>query len=643
MLKKFDGNKILISIFAVLLSCFPGFGLRAKTTSPVTHEELLETIQRQSFQFFLSERNSNTGLIRDRANNFRKHQETTPASIAASGFALTAYGVGAKRNWIDYGSAQKMTLEILDFVLNHVEEKNGFFYHFLDPETGKRANKSEVSPIDTALFLAGALFAAEFYEDVRIRDLAIKIYERVDWPWMLNGGEMFSLSWSPESGFNKRRWDHYDESMILYLLAIGSPSHPVPASSWREISRPVGSYQGHRMIQMPPLFTHQYSHIWVDFRNINDGFADYFKNSVQASLANRAFAMDEARKFKSYGANSWGLTASDGPFGYKAYGAPPGWAFHDGTVSPSGCGSSIVFTPKESLDCLNYLYNNLKENIWGEYGFSSAFNLDKNWFSEYAIAIDQGDLILMIENYRSELIWKTMNRSSYLQTALKAVGFKEGSVDLPWPNPPTHKAAYLHAGIQIDGYLKDWPRTDLIKLDKSNKENGSIKDAADLSGEIRFGWNEYALFFAAEVTDNNLVAKKSGKNIWKDDCFELFVDPDGDGLFWNDSKDFQIGFTPNEKNDQVKVWSWFQNDSEESRNQIAAKGFVHGGGYLIEGAVKWNYLGMRPKVGDMIKAGPAIHDLDLDGSEAKLQWFFRNEDKLQRFNLGNISLEAAHG
>ncbi len=201
----------------------------------------------------------------------------------------------------------------------------------------------------------------------------MKIYDRIDWVWMLNGGETFALEWTPERGFSKLRWDHYNESMLLYLLALGSNTHPIPPSSWKAIHRPVGSYQGIRSIQQPPLFTHQYSHVWIDFRNKHDGMADYFQNSVNATRANRQFCIDQAAVYSTYGPNSWGLTASDGPGGYKAFGAPPGWAEHDGTIAPTGCAGSIVFTPEESIACLRHFYENV-ENLWGDYGFADAFN-----------------------------------------------------------------------------------------------------------------------------------------------------------------------------------------------------------------------------------------------------------------------------
>ncbi len=507
-------------------------------------------------------------------------------------------------------------------------------------ETGARSKGSELSPIDTALFLAGALFAAEYFNDLHLKDLAKKIYERIDFPWMMNKSDTLAMSWSPEQGFSKYRWDHYNESMILYLLAIGSSTHPIPAESWKAITRPVGSYKGYRLIQMPPLFTHQYSHIWIDFRDKNDGFADYFKNSVNATKANRAFAISEMVHFTSYGPDSWGLTASDGPFGYRAYGAPPGKAEHDGTLAPTACGGSIIFTPKESIACLRHFYEKRGEKIWGIYGFSDAFNLDKQWFSDQVIGIDQGALLLMIENYHSGLIWRVMKGIAEVNEAIKKVGFKPGTKEVPWPDPPTYQAFYIPGGIQVDGYLKDWPSgSETILLDRSSKEHGQIESDEDLRGEIRLAWDETALYFFAKVTDPDVVVRKSGKNIWLDDLVEIFIDPQGDGLFWNQTKDFQIGFRPHEDDDDVETWSWFQGGENPAEGRkVQAKGFVDTRGYSLEGMIRWDYLGVTPEPDSELRLSVAIHDIDRDRSEGKLHWFFRNEEEYLRFVLGKVIL-----
>lgn len=627
-----------ILTLCICLSLFP-VTLFAKI-APAAEEEFLELIQRKSFNFFIEERNPANGLVRDRANNSQKGATASPASIASVGFALTAYPVGVSRDWIDYGTARDMTLTTLRFFWEHAPHEHGFFYHFMDMQTGQRIKNSELSPIDTALFLAGVLFAAEYYEDPAIRDLAQKIYARVDWKWMLNGGKTFAMSWSPETRFQRHRWDHYNESMIMYLLAIGAPANSIPASSWKEIVRPVGSYAGYRTIKMGPLFTHQYSHVWVDFRHKNDGFADYFKNSIDAVLANRAFCMDQSSKYKSYGPNSWGLTASDGPGGYKAYGALPGHALHDGTIAPTGCGSSIVFTPEESLACLRNIYENV-DGIWGLYGFADAYNLDKKWVARDVIGIDQGTLLLMIENYRTQMIWKTMAKNNSIQQAMKEVGFKEGTIELPWPEPPLHEAAFLPQGLDLNGSLSDWPSGGTpIKLDAQNKEIGDFKNAADLGAEIRFGWNDEALFFYAKVNDESLIARKTGRNIWMDDLVEIYVDPEGDGLIWGNSKDMQLGFRPDAVPGKVSTWSWFgEGKDPQNESMIYAQHFADASGYIIEGAIRWEFLGVRPEADHVINISAAVHDSDKDNSDGKFQWFFRNENEEKRYVLGRVLLK----
>lgn len=612
----------------------------AKVIPDLSDEKLLDQIQQKAVDYFVVERSPKSGLIRDKVSNFQRSVGKAPASIAATGFGLAAYGVGVERGWLDQATAYRMTYQPLQFFLRLAAEEHGFFYHFLDMDTGERWGHSELSPIDTAFFLAGSLFAAEYFNEPPLRDLVRQIYERVDWPWMLHGGKTLALAWLPENGFEKRRWDHYNESMIMYLLAIGSPTHPIPASSWQAIRRPVGSYRGYRLIQMPPLFAHQYSHIWIDFRGKNDGFADYFQDSVNATLANRAFCIDQSSHYITYGPNVWGLTASEGPFGYRVYGAPPGWASHDGTIAPTGCGSAIVFTPEASLACLRSIYENYGDQLWGRYGLADAFNLDKNWVAQDVLGIDQGALLLMIENYRSGLIWKVMERSRPLMRAMKEVGFRPGTKELPWPDPPRYLAPYLAGGIQVDGYLKDWPHGERIVLDATSTEFGEVEDDKDLKGEIRFVWDRDALYFAASVTDQDVVVHNTARDIWRDDLFELYVDPQGDGLYWDGHEDFQIGFRPHRKNDAVEVWSWFQGgDNPSEEGMILAAGYVHETGYVIEGAIRWHYFDLLPEGGQILNLSVALHDIDRDHSEGKLQWFFRNEEEFQRFVLGQVVLE----
>jgi len=613
------------------------------TAAPIApaDDALLDEIQEASFRFFDKEVSLHNGLVRDSASNKEEGGGNAAASIAGTGFALTAYPVAVERGWMSRAKAYALTVRTLEFLLERAPEHKGFFYHFLNFETGERVNRSELSPIDTALLLAGALFAAEYYDDAKVRDLVERIYARVDFPWMMNQGRFLALSWAPETGFSKSRWDHFDESLLLYVFAIGSPTHPISAEAWHAIARPAGSYRDYRVIQMPPLFTHQYPQIWLDLRDKNDGQADYFQNSVNATLANRAFCIDQASKFTGYGPTQWGLSASEGPSGYKAYGAPPGWTVsHDGTVAPTACGSSIVFTPVEAIACLRNFRENYGDTMWGRYGLSDAMNSGKNWFSDKVLAIDQGPLVLMIENYRTGLIWKTMGRSAPVQKALEKIGFRKGTIALPWPDPPEYRAPYVPNGIRIDGLLKDWPQgRPIVMTPETSREFGNFEEAKDFKAEVRFAWDQEFLYFAAKVTDKEIVAKRRGKNIWRDDLFEIYVDPEGDGLIWGDARDYQLGFRPAYKDIEREVWSWFQfGEDPSSGGKVLLSSYADEKGYILEGALRWDFLGILPKDGEIVRLSPAVHEVSKKGGDAKLVWFFRNEEKFQRFVLGKVIL-----
>ncbi|MFA5167740.1 MAG: glucoamylase family protein [Candidatus Omnitrophota bacterium] len=641
MRKMFFYRSCPLFVTCHMLFFLVSYPVAAQEPSPVDHDSFLDEVQQSSFRYFKEQHHPHTGLVRDSAPNRSGVANNAPASIAGVGFALTAYPVAVERGWMSRTTAYALTVQTLEFFLHHARQHKGFFYHFLNFETGERASHSELSPIDTALFLAGALFAAEYYNDAKIRSLVRKIYERVDFPWMLNNGKTFALAWSPETGFNKARWDHFDESLLLYVLAIGSPIRPVSVESWREILRPVGSYRDYRLIQMPPLFTHQYPHVWLDLRGQNDGLADYFENSVNASRANRAFCIDQASKFAGYGPNLWGLSASDGPAGYRAYGAPPGWTvLHDGTVAPTACGSSIVFTPKESIACLENIRAYYSDAMWGPYGFSDAMNVGKGWFSDKVLAIDQGPLLLMIENYRTGLIWKFMAQSAPIRTALEKIGFRKGAWPLPWPEPPVYHAPYVSQAIRVDGLLKDWPPGGVIVMNsEKHKNSGDFDGPGGLRAEVRFAWNGEYLYFVAKVNDDDVVVKRAGKHIWRDDLFEIYVDPAGNGLFWNDPRDYQLGFRPGRDDKELTAWSWFQGGEDPlEKGMVLAKSYTDEKGYIIEGAIRWDFLGVTPEPGKEIRLSPAVHGTDRKGGDEKLVWFFRNEEKYQRFVLGKVVL-----
>ena len=307
--------------------------------------------------------------------------------------------------------------------------QHGWFYHFVNWKTGERAWNCEVSSVDTAWFLCGALFAGEYFGG-EPKTLADAIYRRVDFQWMLTDGgarpeaKTFSMGWKPESGFIKARWDSYSEHLALGILALGSPTHPAPAETWTGWKRNVGEYKGHKTFRCGPLFTHQYSQAFIDFRGRRDALGfDYFESARQATLANRDFCLEQGSRFKTYSSNVWGLSACDNPDGnYEAYGAPPGEARSDGTVSTWNMVASVVFAPDFVTSAANHMRAKFPQ-LWGRYGFSGAMNLDRNWFAPDVIGIDLGAALLMIENHRSEFVWREFMKVNVVQNGMKRAGF----------------------------------------------------------------------------------------------------------------------------------------------------------------------------------------------------------------------------
>ncbi len=397
----------------------------------LTNDEFLDRMSRAAFQYFWDAVDARTGIVKDRAGNLAPDPYTV-GSTGATGFGLAGLCIGAQRGWIGEPAARLRALTTLRFFLERAASPHGFFYHFLDLHTGERLWGSELSSIDTALLVAGALTAGRCFASTEVERLANALYERVDWNWMrTDGGALpqsltLSMGWTPEHGFLPNRWEYYSELMIMNLLALGSPTHPIPSESWNAWKRPEGEYAGHRCIEGGPLFMHQYSHAFVDFKGRKDRLGyNYFESSVQCTLANRQFTLDQKHRFKTYDENVWGLSASDTPAGgYDAYGAPPSaWARHDGTVNPSAPAGSIIFTPELSITALRTLYSRYGHRLWGRYGFSSAFNIDRQWWSRDAVGIDTGISLLMIENFRSGLIQRLFQSNAAIQKAMDQAGF----------------------------------------------------------------------------------------------------------------------------------------------------------------------------------------------------------------------------
>ena len=432
-------------------------------------DPLLADLEERTFHYFWDLADSRTGLIPDRW--------PTPSfsSIAAVGFGLTAYTIGAERGWVTREAARERVRQTLQFLLDAPQGPaaggmtghQGFFYHFLDMATGRRFETVELSTIDTSLLLAGVLTCQSYFDhddpgEAAVRELAERLYARVDWTWIQPRPPLVAMGWTPEKGFHTWDWRGLNEAMILYVLALGSPTHRIAPEAWEGYTRTYkwGSFYGQEHVNFPPLFGHQYSHAWIDFRGIRDAFMrergiDYFENSRRAALSQRAYAIANPRGFRGYGENVWGLSACDGPLDgdltvdgrsihfmtYAARGAALDDVRDDGTIAPTAAASSIAFAPEIALPAIQEMRRRWGEHLVSKYGFLDAFNPTLNvatpthhgrvvpgvgWFDTDYLGIDQGPIVIMIENYRSGLVWKTLRKNPHVVRGLRRAGFTGG-------------------------------------------------------------------------------------------------------------------------------------------------------------------------------------------------------------------------
>ena len=441
----------LLSLCILCVLCASVVNPQPQRTAPVTNrhvaprlstsnETFLEDLSRRSFLYFLEHADPQTGLVLDRARtdgaaHDANHPSFQIASSAATGFGLTALCTGAERGWITRDAARERIRTTLRFFATRATHERGWFLHWMDARTGERRWRSEYSSIDTALLLAGVLTARSYFrEDAEIARLATAIYNRVDFPWMLAGHpSLLSHGWKPESGFLKARWDTYSEHLILQLLAIGSPTHPISPQAWRAWQRTRIGYLNYNYLDGDPLFVHQYSHAWVDFRGTRDSVAPYtdlFANSVRATRAHREFCIFLGKRFPaSYSADLWGITASDSSRGYVAWGGPPPHTEIDGTIVPCAAGGSLMFTPDIAVLTLRTMREKFGDKIYGRYGFADAFNPTTGWTGADVIGINVGITLLSAENLRTENVWKWFMRNEEIPRAMYATGIKR-------PNKP---------------------------------------------------------------------------------------------------------------------------------------------------------------------------------------------------------------
>ncbi len=447
----------------------PGAG----RSSRVIHETgFIHTLEERTFQYFLDTTHPETGLAPDRAPT------ESFASVAATGFALNAWPIGAERGWISREEARDRVLRTLQFLWRAPQDSSdvratgthGFFYHFLEPGTGHRFGTVELSTVDTALLLAGAFFCQSWFvgddpDEIRIRALADSLYRRVDWRWASVRPPTIGHGWTPERGHLPYDWRGYNEAMLVYLFALASPTHAVDASAWQAWTAGYrwGEFEGREQLGFAPLFGHQFTHVWVDFRGIRDAFmrkrgSDYFENSRRAVLSQRDYARENPGEWVGYGDDLWGLTACDGPVHgefeidgrirefrtYWARGASFTEISDDGTICPSAAAASIAFAPEIVVPTLTAIVERYGENVYGEWGFLDALNptftLDVpvqhgrvdsalGWFDTDCLGIDQGPILAMIENHRSRLVWRTMRSNEHVVRGLRAAGFAGGWLD----------------------------------------------------------------------------------------------------------------------------------------------------------------------------------------------------------------------
>jgi hypothetical protein len=399
----------------------------------VEDDALLEDLSKRSFLFFWEQADATTGIVRDRSATDGGPSANESAreigSIAAVGFGLTGMCIAAERGWLPREQVIERTRRTLQFFAARMTQEHGWFYHFINLRSGAREWRSELSSIDTALLVSGVLTVAQcFSADPDVPRLADAIYGRVDFQWMLAGDPLLlSHGWKPEDGFLASRWDRYCELMILYLLAIGSPTHAIPAESWHAWSRPTTTFDGfHYVGAADPLFVHQYSHAWVDFRGIREReppHIDWFENSIVATRAHKAFCLALSGEFPGYTDTVWGITASDSRKGYVAWGGPPRHAAIDGSVIPAAAAGSLMLTPDISVPAVREMYRTYGARIYGRYGFADAFHPTEAWVNPDVIGIDLGITLLSAENLRTGHVWTWFMKNPEIQAALARAGF----------------------------------------------------------------------------------------------------------------------------------------------------------------------------------------------------------------------------
>jgi hypothetical protein len=390
-------------------------------------DAFLEQLQKATFQYFWEQTNPATGIIKDRCN-VRGIDNGILGSIAATGFGLTAICIGEKRGYVSVYQARERVLSTLRFLWKKLSHEHGFFYHWANINSGERLWNSEISSVDTSLLLCGILTCRQHFEHTEISQLAHDIFNRVDWNWLSEDTKILPHGWTPETGFLQYRWDSYSEMMMMYLLGLGSASHPLPVDTWNAWKRTEFEFDGINYIgSYAPLFVHQYSQAWFDFRGKRDNYADYFQNSILATEVHRRFCISLSKRFPDYSDDLWGITASDSANGYQIWGGPPSTGPIDGTVVPCASAGSLPFMPGPVMRVLRNISNRYGAGTWSRYGFVDAFNPYTNWYDSDVVGIDSGITMIMAENARTAFVWDTFMKNPEAQRGMERAGFKPSS------------------------------------------------------------------------------------------------------------------------------------------------------------------------------------------------------------------------
>jgi hypothetical protein len=394
--------------------------------------DFLYELECLTFRYFWEQANPATGLVKDRCNVRTTTDNGVVASIAATGFGLTALCIAEEEGFILRAQAIERVATTLRSLWKKLPNHRGFFYHWANINTGERIWDSEISSVDTAILLCGVLTCREHFRDAEVTRLASEVLNRVEWTWLSEDTTLLSHGWTPEFGFLPSRWDYYSELMMMYLLALGSSSHPLRPETWNAWKRLTFEYDGLRYIgSFAPLFVHQYSQAWFDFRGKRDRYADYFQNSVIATDVHRRFCIELASQFPSYSDDLWGVTASDSDKGYVIWGGPPAVGPIDGTVVPSASAGSLPFLSQPAMRVLRTIRSRYSQ-AWCQYGFVNAFNPLKGWYDSDVVGIDTGITMLMAENARTGFVWNTFMRTPEAKRGMERAGFR--------PYPPLDTA-----------------------------------------------------------------------------------------------------------------------------------------------------------------------------------------------------------